>query len=1344
MKKLLIKILTLIVALSTAFAITFAFTGCGEGEGGEGGDGNLPETGVLGDNGEALTLTLSAGQMQLVVGDEQFLSSAVSQIPTQKLTFVSNNPSVASVASNGKITAENEGTAKITATYVVNANKSLTADCTVNVGFGTTLPVLKFKNAPISNSYDLGVNDVYTFEPYILFNNKEFYDLTIEYTSHDETVAQFLNDNPNKLKALKKGEVELSFKATWRGKTFETAPSLFSTTILNVKDYFEFYLNGDVDSYFKLYTSANFAGANYTKQMTLNPSFFFNGEKIAEGVSNLSVVSSDEEILEVNGNNITALTAGIATLTLSYTHNGENYSKEIEVDVVRPRAQFENYVNDKGYFDYYSSLLGIVKVDNGEGTYVNKTINQVIWGDDADDIFDVYQVINGEEKLIYSNGKHVLLRDTDFDYDDRYESYRNRIFDVQVPNDKPEIVTLVVGTKTETYEVDFMGYGAVISESVDLSVFNVDCIYTDIINDDPADAENYHKLDRYPFVYGYSVLLNDVNFDYNTYNRNPDINRVVNKNVQNNSSSSQLMWQSKLFGFAGTLDGQGYAIINLHSNTGFLAFTAGGSLIKNVMFKNIYTTNSFGYTLMYNAYGCEKLTSKNGYFTAGTPTFKDCYFEIGETEYYYGAFGRASGFKLENIIIDATKVSENQKITKYGAFFDGLKGLTGRSPTGINTNNVYVISKLPLAVDGSKRLYGENELPNGYSLETAYTNGDYTEYYATGVKRYASLEAMAQDQDNDYSVFASNSCWYVGDVPYWRAVAKSNDIVIPYIDGQEISQNKVSINAGKEHSIELKTFNTGVKMTEGILYESTNVNLVNIHSATGKFTPASVRSNQEVEIIACYIDEKGVQQQIVITLELLPFIIEIDDEVSISSKDGSNTIDDVLGFSVYGPTATQVINNQIYELVSTTNGNVAGGQVVIKPDRSDVETSKVTIVEESGKTYIFNNAKVYSHIIDEYNDLEVFALTDKSAIIGGFYVMVDDIANLNDSGDYIFYDKSIENNYVPVSNHSKDVLNPNVAPTYLYVGNLGPYVQFVDDIGYFNGVFDGRGHTITNFIPSEYGLFGALGADENGAAAIRNVGFERANFGFKGYGNGGHGATLLAYQAKTGDKNNQIEITNLHVEVGPNYFISPGFPVYQGLIGIVNDKANVKLTNVFVDYQGYQDVDYSKQYYARPIGSIFANDGILTNVRTTENYDIRDTRYDNVIVLSKLILTYYRVGSSRNNGSFYTVYGENRVGLEGFTGRKIGGSAIEGQIIDPEVIDGDKFSGCYVAHGVKQYVNIEEMRTAIKNNEDPVQSYLNKFLATGLWELKTTTIGEGDNATTNIDLVWKNNTLTQA
>ena len=212
MKKLLIKILTLIVALSTAFAITFAFTGCGEGEGGEGGDGDLPETGVLGDGGEALTLTLSAGQMQLVVGDEQFLSSAVSQIPTQKLTFVSNNPSVASVASNGKITAENEGTAKITATYVVNANKSLTADCTVNVGFGTTLPVLKFKNAPISNSYDLGVNDVYTFEPYILFNNKEFYDLTIEYTSHDETVAQFLNDNPNKLKALKKGEVELSFK----------------------------------------------------------------------------------------------------------------------------------------------------------------------------------------------------------------------------------------------------------------------------------------------------------------------------------------------------------------------------------------------------------------------------------------------------------------------------------------------------------------------------------------------------------------------------------------------------------------------------------------------------------------------------------------------------------------------------------------------------------------------------------------------------------------------------------------------------------------------------------------------------------------------------------------------------------------------------------------------------------------------------------------------------------------------------------------------------------------------------------------------------------------------------
>ena len=1321
MKKILIKVLTLIIALSTVFALTFA-VGCGEDEGDEGGTGG-PETGVWDDGSSSIKLQLNASQLQLVIGDEATLTSNTSQIKSQNLTFVSDNTNVATVASNGKITALNEGVANVTASW-----QNYSATCKVNVGFGTSLPNLYIKNEPLSKTYDVGVTRSYLFEPYVLFNGLEFYDADVEYFSSDESIAEFSDETPGKLIAKSKGTTTVSFKATWRGKNFESAPSLFTNATVNVVDYYEFYVGGNVATNLELCTTENFEGNVYVKELALAPEFWFNGVKEGEGVEQVQVVSSDDDVVTINGGMLVAKSFGVAQITLSFTHNGEPYSKVIDVNVTRPVAEYSGYADGESAIDYFSALAGTVKVPTGQtdksgiALYENKTLNQVLWGDEAEDIYDVYQIVDGEQKLIYKDGKHELPRDTDNPNNADYEAYRNRIFDIDVPNDKIGDVRLLIGTRSQSYYVNLKGYGAVITEQADFASFNVKLIYEDTVH---TEANGYtveddlHIDDRYPVFYGYSVMLNDV--VYGNYNKHPHRLRKVAKKKATNTGDLRLMYQGYTFGLAGTFDGQGHTLKTVYSGYhGLFVRASGGAVIKNVYVTDIYANDA--YTMFF--YGADSLGSQKGKFSAGRLTFKDCYFESrANLTTPSGLISKNLGdaLAIENCIFDLSNVNAPQGLTQGGTIFNGLNGLHKRKAERIYTKDVYVISTMPVGFKGNQRIYGENECPSGYNLETEYEEGAYKVSYATGIKRYNSIEEMQADKNNDYSSFVGRDAWFVGNIPYWSSVALNNDVVVPYVNGELAIGNIASLNAGITHSIELKKLNTQTPLTN-VVFESKEEDKISINTS-GIITTNSVTTETTVEVIAYYNEGDG-QKFIILNVKLVPFMVVCDEEIVISSLDGSNNIKDVLGYTVFGTDVTQTVegDDKVYELVGMTGGNIAGGKVAIKEDRSDVKTSTVRVVQEDGKVYTFTNAKVYSHIIDEYQDLEVFTLTELGEVKNGFYIMTKDI----DSEQYV--GASIPNGTLSVTEHNVELFKADngkdVAHNHTYV--TGQYPALPNENGYFNGVFDGRGHSISNFIPDQHGLFGILGADNTGAATIKNVAFINANFAFQmTYSD----APLFAYQAMTGDKDNRIIIENVHVSILQKASVSPGFPRYQGLIGYVGGNANVKLKNVYVENQAFKELGYLGPW-KKPLGMLFSKDDVVGS--QNGEFSLSDSRFENVISLSTCSLVYYRCYSDVKGDKFYNAYGENMLGKVGMIVDSP--SNKNGAPADDPIIDGGKGSGCYLYKGTKQFLNIEEFRTAIGDNS--IKTNIDAFLATGLWELRTETVGEKQVT----DLVWKGST----
>lgn len=331
------KIIIIAILASLAVGCLTACSMGGIGGGSTGGHQNVDYSKTDDD----AALTLSQNEKNLTIGDTFLLSPSYNKILGYTMTYSSSNPSVASInLKNGLITALNQGTATVKATYS-NGIKTAEASMTVNCDFGGYLPEAKVNGVTSGDALKLNVDDEFFLDPYVSFNGIDFDDGVFTYSVADTTVATVTNGTLN---AIKKGETSLIINGTWRGKTVS------ETVDLVVKDEVIFLNDGKPFDDVIIYTVAKTPdGKTYPNSMPNKFKIKVNGEEKSASVS-----IANTNLAKKNGSTIIPIAGkfGSTTVTVSTTDNV--YSKTINLTVERPVITVERtvpmFATDYGYY----------------------------------------------------------------------------------------------------------------------------------------------------------------------------------------------------------------------------------------------------------------------------------------------------------------------------------------------------------------------------------------------------------------------------------------------------------------------------------------------------------------------------------------------------------------------------------------------------------------------------------------------------------------------------------------------------------------------------------------------------------------------------------------------------------------------------------------------------------------------------------------------------------------------------------------------------------------------------------------------------------------------------------
>ena len=252
MRKTLIKFLTLVLSFTAVIAISLFAGACSC-------DGAKGKYDIIdGPNSSANQyLDIDTENLSLIVGDERKLSVSYSKEEGKKPSFTSADSNIASVSAEGKITANNKGSTKITVTY-----GNLVKECSVDVSFGNYIPELSFEGG-VLDEYGVGLDGVpYEFVPVINFNGKTFYVAQVSYVSNNTSVAKF--ENGNQLKAVSLGKTTATITASWRGFTVDAVPGLQKTINVSSNNVINILVNGEVMEEIEVYVlNGTFQGKSY-------------------------------------------------------------------------------------------------------------------------------------------------------------------------------------------------------------------------------------------------------------------------------------------------------------------------------------------------------------------------------------------------------------------------------------------------------------------------------------------------------------------------------------------------------------------------------------------------------------------------------------------------------------------------------------------------------------------------------------------------------------------------------------------------------------------------------------------------------------------------------------------------------------------------------------------------------------------------------------------------------------------------------------------------------------------------------------------------------------------------
>lgn len=234
------------------------------------------------------TITLSASSLTLYTGGKQTLSASVNPGDVD-VKWNTSNASVATV-SNGTITAQSAGTAKITAFFTYEG-KTYSAACTINV-----------KKPTISISQTS--KSVYQTDTFTLTATTNPSSQSLSWSTSDASVATVSN---GKVTAVGSGTATITASFIYGGTTY-SASCKVTVKAVSIS------LNATSKTVYQTDT--------FTLSATTSPS----GQSI-------SWSSSDTNVATVSGGKVTAVNPGTVTITASFVYNSKTYKATCNVTV---------------------------------------------------------------------------------------------------------------------------------------------------------------------------------------------------------------------------------------------------------------------------------------------------------------------------------------------------------------------------------------------------------------------------------------------------------------------------------------------------------------------------------------------------------------------------------------------------------------------------------------------------------------------------------------------------------------------------------------------------------------------------------------------------------------------------------------------------------------------------------------------------------------------------------------------------------------------------------------------------------------------------------------------------
>ena len=394
----------------------------------------------------------------MIVGEEAQLPYYYTIEDDGGLRFVSSAPNVAQIEANGNIKALNPGNATITCTH---GEYVKTFEVTVETN--GILPTLEFQDV---NNYEgennVQISDSASVKPTVMFNGKKYNDFTARYVSSDESKCTVSDDGV--VTALSEGEVTVTVYVKWR---WNQESELTREITFNIVSKYEVFFGDTEYNFVDLYLVERLGDKNYQTEIDLNTlSVKLNGvdrtQTAVIEVLNNQAIDGVSDVVSYEGQKVTAIASGTATLKVSLGDNGNNYNKLINLKVRRPIQQVSGTSTFNSYEGVIENLANYIKGDIESAYY------------DGDEFVGRKLEVNADNKITYN-----MLR-----------------------IDEPENKTFIV------YGNDNVGYA-----------FNLDIIYEYIPEPgvvapfNAYSATNYMDIDTGKTAYTASVN-SDANYTY--------------------------------------------------------------------------------------------------------------------------------------------------------------------------------------------------------------------------------------------------------------------------------------------------------------------------------------------------------------------------------------------------------------------------------------------------------------------------------------------------------------------------------------------------------------------------------------------------------------------------------------------------------------------------------------------------------------------------------------------------------------------------------------------------------------------------------------------------------------